>query len=544
MPRLVLRVASATLVVFGVVLSAQAQDPRLPSLTPGVFEVRGPVRVSLPQIERQPLSGFGPALPVFTVGPRAPIERPFTPDLEALPDLTIADPPEPPVSLAEVNPNRVEAGAGSRLARYGRADLTFGGGSGQFYLDADYDGLSVTDEAALAADLVDFDHVTVRAGGQSFAPGRLRLDGEVTLDAYTLPGIATPEDRRGRRHLGVTASSSGVGPVPYEVRVGYANARLGKTGGLNDETTENRVDALATVALFDRAFRLDGAAGTSGLEGGVGTDVRYGAGGAAVVLERPSGLRLVAGARGLAYQSTEAAGGGDAQQVGPIIDVQLPLGALRVFGTNDPHLAIRSVTSLSRENPYVSGPLSLGPDVFPIDAEGGVELRAGGLRVRGFALLWYAPTYLVYEQVETGLYAQNVLSARSVGIGGDATLLLPSGMTLSASAQLRNGRTDDGAPNGGEIPFYAPAVGRVGLSVPFSRGRVGLAAYGESARAADRSNQSEAPAWGRLELDARYDVSGPFSAVLRGQRLLGTQERWPGFREPGVAIEAGVRLTW
>ncbi|GAB5537014.1 MAG: TonB-dependent receptor [Rubricoccaceae bacterium] len=530
--------------LLGTALPAQAQDPQLPSLSPGVFEVRGPVRVSLPQIERQPLSGFGPALPVFTVGPRAPIQRPFVPDIEALPDLSLVEPAEPPTSLAVVTQNRVEAGAGTRFARYGRADLSFGGASGQFYVDADYDGLSVTDQASLQDDLVDFDHVTVRAGGQSFAPGRFRLDGQVTRDSYTLAGLAAPDERRVRRHVGVDASSSGVGALPFDIQVGYANAQLTETGAPNDETSENRVDALANVALLDRTVRIDGAAGTSGLEGGIGTDVQYGVGGASLAIERASGLRLVVGARGLTYRSTEAAGGGDAQQIGPIVDLQLPLGDLRLFATNNPHLALRSVTSLSRENPYVTGPLSLAPDVYPIDAKGGVELRRGGLRARGFATLAYAPTFLVFEQVATGLYAQNVLNARTVGVGGDATFISNSGVTFSASAEFRNGRTGDGATDGGEIPFYAPLVGRAGVSVPFSRGRIGLAAYGEAGRPMDRSDQTKAPSWGRLELDARYDISGPFSAVLRGQHLLGTQERWPGFREPGVAIEAGVRMVW
>ncbi|MEO0558640.1 MAG: hypothetical protein AAF170_10710 [Bacteroidota bacterium] len=544
MPRPLLLFASAMGLLLGTAFPAQAQDPQLPSLSPGVFEVRGPVRVSLPQIERQPLSGFGPALPVFTVGPRAPIERPFVPDIEALPDLSLTEPPEPPTSLATVTQNRVEAGAGTRFARYGRADLTFGGEAGQFYVDADYDGLSVTDQASLQDDLVDFDHVAVRAGGQSFAPGRFRLDGQVMRDSYTLAGLAVPTDRRVRRHVGIDASSSGVGTLPFEIKVGYANAQLTETGAPSSETTENRIDAQADVALLDRSLRLDGAAGTSGLEGGIGTDVQYGVGGVSLAFERPSGLRLIVGARGLTYRSTEAAGGGDARQIGPIVDAQLPLGALHAFVTNDPHLAIRSVTSLSLENPYVTGPLSLAPDVVPIDAKGGVELRSGGLRARGFALLKYAPTFLIFEQVETGLYAQNVLNARTVGLGGDAAWILSSGVTVSASGEIRNGRTGDGATDGGKIPFFAPVVGRVGVSVPFSRGRMGLAAYGEARRPMDRSDQTKAPAWGRLELDARYDISGPFSAVLRGRHLLGTQERWPSFREPGVAIEVGVRMVW
>ena len=520
---------------------ARAQDnDRLPSLSARVFEVRGPVRVSLPQIERQPLSGFGPALPVFTVGPRVAADRPFTPDLEALPDLSVPPPAEPPVSLVEVTENRLEGGAGSRLSRYGRADLAFGGAAGQFYVDADYDGLSVSDDAALTQSLVDFDHVEVRAGGQSFAPGRFRLDAHALLDAYALPAVALPDTRRGRRHVGLEAGVSGVGALPYRATVGFANARLGQTGGVANETTENRVDGSVEAAFLDRTVRVDVAGGTSGLEGSVGSDLQYGAAGVAVAIERPSGLRLVVGARGLAYRTTELAREGDSRQIGPIVDLQVPLGSLRAFVTNDPRLAVRSVTSLSQENPYVAGPLALSPDVLPIDARGGVELDAGALRARGYATALYAPVFLVYERLGSGLYAQDLVSARSVGFGGDAVLTLASGIGLSAGVEVRSGSTSDGD----ELPYFAPVIGRASVAVPFSRGRVGLTAYGESPRALDRSAQQETDAWGRLELDLRVDVTEPVSVVVRGQRLLGTQERWPGFRDPGFAIQAGARLTW
>ena len=52
------RLAFAAAVCLGVAPGVAAQDgePRLPSLTPREFEIRGDVRVDLPQIERQPLS--------------------------------------------------------------------------------------------------------------------------------------------------------------------------------------------------------------------------------------------------------------------------------------------------------------------------------------------------------------------------------------------------------------------------------------------------------------------------------------------------------
>ena len=533
-------IAALLLVTAPGALAQDVEPERLPSLSPGVFEVRGPVRVSLPQIERQPLSGFGPALPVFTIGPRQSVDRPFAPDLESLPDLSIPDPPEPPVSLASVTRNRLEGGAGSRYARYGRADLTFGGEGGEFYLDADYDGLSASDVRVQQDSWVDFDRVAVNAGGRSFAPGRFRLGGHALVDRYGLPGLSTPLETRVRRDLGVVAGFSGTGRTAFDVEAGYTNAYLDQTSGLDGETTENRVDAEGTLTFFDRSLQLDVAGGTSGLEGGIGSDLRYGAAGVAVGIERPSGLRLLAGVRGLTYRTSEAAGDGLADQVGPIVDLQLPLGPLRVFATNAPHLAVRSITTLSGENPFVAGPLALAPDVMTVDAQGGVEVRAGALRARGFATAMYAPTYLVFERAPAGLYAQDLLKARSLGVGGDATLLLPSGVALTAGVEVRNGRR----VGGGDLAFYAPLLGRASLAVPFSRGRVGLAAYAEGRRPADASGQTEADAWARLELDARYDVTGPVSVVVRGQQLVGSYEAWPGFRQPGFAVEAGVRLGW
>ncbi|WP_420457348.1 hypothetical protein [Rubrivirga sp.] len=513
---------------------AQAQpDDRsqLPSLTPAVFESRGVIAVTLPVVERQPLSGFGP-LPRRYVVPaeREPVTQPFDPDLDALPALALAPPPEPPATDLDVRNLRAEAGAGAYLARYGRLDLSAGGAAGEFFVDAAYDGFPETDGRIAS------DRVEVRAGGQSFGPGRVRLEGYGLFDAYTTPGLGF--SRRMRQMAGAELGLETVGSVPAAVTVGFEQGRLTRADD-SETTTEGRVDAAARVALFQQSLLADLAGGTAG-SGSVGTDVQYGAAGIALSLAGADGLRLTLGARALVYDASATAGAGDAQAIGPIVDVRLPLGpAASAFAVNDPHLAVRSLTDLTGDNPYVVAAPIVAPDVVPVDARAGLELRSAVARARVFGTAFVAPTFLAFEEFSGGFDAV-YLDARSYGIGADLALVLPLGATASAGVEVRSGRAE-----GGEIPFFAPLVGRAGVQVPFAsgRGRVGLAADAESARPTDRLGDLEAAAFGRLSLDARYALTGPLAVVLRGERLLGEAERWPGFPEPPFTVLLGVRLA-
>ncbi len=512
---------------------AQPDDrSKLPSLTPAVFESRGVLAVSLPVVDRQPLSGFGP-LPRRYVVPaeREPVTQPFTPDLDALPRLALAPPPEPPATSLVVRRLRVEGGAGAYLARYGRLDLAASGAAGEFFVDADYDGIAETDGR------VDFDRVEARAGGRSFGAGRVRLEGHGLLDTYSTPGLGFGA-RRLRQAVGAEIGLEGVGPTPYELTVGFEQGRLWRTDD-SEETTEGRVDGSARVAFLRESVVVDGAGGTAGA-GAVGNDVQYGAAGVALSLAGADGLRLTLGARALVYDASASAGAGDARAVGPIVDVRVPLGpTASAFAVNDPHVAVRSLTDLTGDNPYVvAGPI-VAPDVVPIDARAGLELRPAGARARVYASAMVAPTSLAFEEFSGGFDAV-YLDVSSFGLGADVALVHGSGATASAGVEVRSGQAESG-----EIPFYAPLVGRLGVQVPVAagRGRVGLAAHAESARPTDRTGALEAPAWGRLSLDARYAVAGPLAVVLRGERLLGEAERWPGFPEPPFTVLLGLRLA-
>ena len=529
---------AALTVVLAVPAAAQDQpDPddrsRLPSLTPAVFESRGTVSVELPVVNRQPLSGFGPPPRTYVVpADRQPITRPLAPDLDRLPALAFAPPPEPVADDLALRRFRAEAGGGAQASRYGRLDLSGIGASGEFFVDADYDGVDG------GAERVRFDRLDLRAGGRSFGRGRLRLEGFAALDGYATPASIVTA-RRQRRSVGAEAGVEGLGAVPYALTVGFEQSHLSRTNDAEPESNEGRVDAEARLALFQSRLRADAAGGVAG-SGGFGNDVQYGAAGLAVALGRADGARLVVGARVLGYSASATAGGGDGQSVGPVVDLQLPLGANRLFATNDPHLAVRSLYDLTADNPFVRPDPIVVPDVVPVDARVGIELRPGAARVRGYGLALYAPTYLAFEG-DSGDFGETYVEATAYGVGGDLTVAAASGTTASLGLELRRGTSD----GGDRIPFFAPAVVRAGVQVPVAsgRGRIGLSARGESARPVDRSGRDDADAWAVLALDARYDLRGPFSAVLRGERLVGEAERWPGSPEPPFTVMLGLRLS-
>jgi hypothetical protein len=274
----------------------------------------------------------------------------------------------------------------------------------------------------------------------------------------------------------------------------------------------------------------------------VGTDVQFASGGAAVFFGTPTGARLLLGARVMQYDATGAQnGGGDGRSVGPVVDVQVPLGpALHAFATNHPHLATRSLRSLTDLNPFVSARPLVVPDLVPVDARAGVELRRGASRARAYGFAMVAPTYLVFSR-SGSLYGESYVSARAGGLGGDIAYNAPSGVSASGGLELRLG-TASGSDN---LPFYAPLVARAGLQVPLAdnRARVGVSGHVESSRPADRFGGTRAPAFGYVGLDARYDLTPAFALTLVGERLVGTVQRWPGFDEAPFTVQLGLRFV-
>ena len=512
----------------------------LPSLTPRVFTSTGPTRVALPQVVRQPLTGFGPPPRSYVVpAERVPVVEPFEPAVEALPPLAIAAPAEPAVRVRAGRSVRVEALAGSYFARQGRLDVTAAGEAGLFFVDVDADGLSGSGSDAY----VHSDRLAVRAGGQSYGAGRLRLDGIVDVGTYSLPGASAP-DRRRRFAAGTTVGVSGLGAVPYEARVGYTQSSLGGSSG-PDDTTEGRIDGDARVGLARNRVRLDAAGGLARAGGtAAGGEVTYASGGLAVAAERASGARIVVGVRAMLVRAADA-GGADTEAVGPVLDARLPLSPAAVaFATNAPRLDVRSLAALAAFNPYAAAGVVVAPDVFPVDARLGIELGRGATRVRLYGAGTVARSRLVFEGTG-GFFSEAYLSAATAGVGADLTAGSPAGVSASAGVEARVGRTTEGAGTEA-LPFFAPFVARAAVAAPFAagRGRAGLSVAAESARPTSRfGSTTDTPAFALVGLDVRFDVGGPFAVVARAERAVGTVQRWPGYREAPFTALLGLRLT-
>jgi len=523
-------VAALSALVISLAGPAAAQpEPRLPSLTPGVFESRGTApRVSLPDIPRQPLTGLTPPPRTWVVPEdREPATAPFAPDPDGLPELVLDAPPAPEIAPRESRHLRLEAGGGLQYARYARVDLATTGESAVFLVDADYEGLDRRSTPAYTG----HDRYRVAASGQSLAAGRLSLGAHAAHDSYSL--LAASQRRRSA--WGGFLGSEGVGRTPFRVRLGYDYARLYDADGAGPETTEGRMDLAASVA--PGRVRLDAAGGASGAGSAFGTDIRYGSVGAAVALGRPDGARATLGVRAMGFDASTV---NSAQAVGPVVDLHLPLRAsgLAAFAVNDPRVAVRSLGSLTDALPFLLPGPAVVPDVIAVDARAGLALDRGAVRARVFGTALVAPTYLtVIAPGGSAFLSEAYVDARAFGVGADLAVGTSTGVTGTAAVEVRRGRTDTGL----ELGLFAPVVGQAGVQVPVGRVRLGLSAYGEAER--PDGTGGTAPAWGRARVEATYAFPSPFAVVLAADRLVGTAERWPGFPEAPYTVTLGLRLT-
>lgn len=538
----------AALCAFAVPAAAQDTDPRVPSLTPREFEIRGEVRVALPQIERQPLSGFGPPPRTYVVpADRVAITGAYDPDLDALPVVHIAAPAEPPSDLPIANRLRAEGTYGSRAGRTGRLDLSAPVASGGLVADIDYDGIGSVDDL----DDLAFDRFRADADVQTGGALQFTLGGSALVDRYTMPAVRDVQNlssaplRRLSRFTGrVGVGRPGISPLHLGVR--YSADRLapasdGADAVLGTAQSAGLIEATASATIARRLL-IDAGAGAVGLDGGLSEDAQFAAGGAAVRFGFPSGATATVGARALGYTVSVRNGNGDATAIAPIVDLSVPLGnTLRLFASNDPRLVVRGLGDLAETNPFVIDRPVVAPDLLRLDSRIGAELDGGALRLRGFAHLVDAPTWLFFERdASDGRFVEGYESIRIQGITGEASLITASGVSFDAGLTVRDGEIDG---NGGDIPYFAPVVLRGGVQIPFSRGRIALSALHETERPADRGNITQAPSITRLSADLHVNITRILSVVAEADRLAGSVEEWPGYRLPGTTVRGGLRVT-
>jgi len=546
-----MRSALLLLLAFAAPALAQPTGERLPDLTPTSFEITGDVEVSLPQLERQPLSGFGPPPRTYVVpAERRAVTRPYGPPLDGLPALRLTPPPDPEALLVAGRTLRLEGGFGTEIARYGRLDAALSSRAATLYAQADYDGISPTVEVGAPPEetYVDYERAGGRVGVRT--TGSVRLGAEVggVWDRYSLPAsLAVGERTISSAEAAGTAESDALNAVPGSLRL-----RVARTEAAYDRTApslvtsdpETRLEASGAVEFARRLVRLEGGVGSSRfIAVSNETDLIDFDGGLILQAHRPGGARFALGVRILGYTTSTLNGSAETTVVAPVAPIEVPLSAaVQFFAYTDPRLGRRDLLALFDANPYAM-PTFLAPDVPLADGRAGVAVRSGAVGLTAWAAGQLMPTRLFFEQdAATRLYEPGYERARTVAAGADLTLATASGIEVSAGFAVRDGvltEFDDA------LPFYAPFVGRAGLAVPFAqgRGRLGLSLYAEGERPVDRSGFGEAPAWATLRAEGSYEIGGGFGLVVRGDRLAGRAEQWPGYPQAPFVVMGGLRFV-
>ena len=571
-----------------------AQD-ELPDLTPQEFEIRGELQISLPDLRRQPLTGFGPPPRTYVVpAERAPLVLPYGQDLAALDRLRLAPPPAPVATLRQPTWGRLALSGGRYAARAAELDVASVASGRTLYGRFGYTGqTSYQPFSSLDLDAPE-NRISGLLGGR-FDVGsgiELQVEGDGFYDRYRLYGatIATlldqQPDRVGGGGMG-EVKATGRGSVPFDVAARYRAASYQIEAGADDGTTydadfelyEGRVELDGRVEPV-RALALDAGFATGGFGGGIGSDVQsYSAGG--LVQLRLGWARASAGARLLGYAASDENGGGDGLYVAPAGEIELEVGRMMAYGWNRPRVVRRSAADLMRAVPFGIGSgvlvdgvstdgFLLVPDLDLVNAEGGLRYRSEWWGAKAYVAGRYSPQalFLTYSPpvgsslipspstggtaqaaTGTGLYTPLYDEAVRLALGVEVTAGTPTGPSGTAGIEFRNGRLPD---LDAALPLYADIGGHVAGRVPFAQNR----AFAELSGTFEGPRTLLAPdgAGGLSEIDADgfvalalglgYEVRPGFVLTARGEGLAGEAERWPGFPEPPLVVTAGLEVRW
>lgn len=562
------------LAVFLIALPALAQrEEPLPDLTPREFTIPGQLQVDLPELQRQPLRGFGPPpRPYVVPADRQTFIPAYGQDADALP----ADPltPPPPPALARTTPRigQLDAMAGRYFARRGRLTVNAGG----FGLDAAYTGFSSytpaeSNPATLNATADDF------TGRLSFTTGdalRTTLAFDAGYHDYTMlsayePMQSTAEPVAPLRTLTRFGGEVGLEAVPSRT-VPYALRARFERAERSDRGIDLPSDPMALIVLNDRGesvVRLEGAVtpqrlaieAASSFHTHTGATLNESFGASLTTYDAAAALRLPVGpgsarlgARVVGFASSVANGDASTTRIGPSVAFELPFGpTVRALARVETGIEDGSIYGLYRENPYLVPTPLIAPSVHGLDAVLGLDAQAGPAQFALRGGFRQSPTYRYFERSRSatleGLYQVRYGEAITFHAALDATVHAPGGIILTGGGTFQSARlaATEGA-NARAVPYVAPLAGRLGIAVPFAetRGLIQGTLYAEGTRPAEAWASSDAPAWAALSIEAHYRFAGRFGLVARADRLAGTAERWPGFPQPPATLTAGLRAGW
>ncbi len=589
------------LLMSGVSMEARAQDqqdenedasaqPALPTIAPREIEIRGELEISLPSIERQPLTGFNPPprIPPATVA-----HQPFVGDYEPArvalgPD--VPETPGPQAALQQPAPpvdGELAAGGGRYFSRHASAmitaplsryealsfDGTYRGSNGHEPFEENA-FTPIDPETA-------FDTFEGRAYLQS-RRNRFGLDASVggfydTYSAYgTLvdPGVdfvrapdLTP-DREGQG-LNVAAGVQTYGRTAAALNAGYHTTQYTTTIFEDTESAEQRVTvggqlalplvwpATLTAALERATVDRPGTAEEATI---TGVDA-----GASVEIYSTPTLTLEGGTNVLAF-AADYPGRSDPQIESGVLGIVAedssptyiaptaslnwyPQPGVAAYARNTPHLKGNALADLFQENPYVVNHPLVEPTVMTTNLEAGLNLYRGDVRVAGHAGYKRAPNYPIFigDQAsifESGFFRVGYASARIFSGGVDVSYRTGSGLEATVGAALRNGQftSTDNA-----LPYFAPftANGMVSYAFPNQRGYIQLTTSLLSARYIDPNEQTKIDPYWDLDLEVAYDITPLLGITFSVENIsTGTLERWARYPQAPLTLGTGLRVRW
>lgn len=557
--------------LYGTARAQQADTSQaLPDIAPQEVEIRGRLDVAFPSLERQPLVGFNPPPSTYEVpSERTPYVEEYKQEAADLPASPLQRPELPAATEDRTDRSGVlEAAVGRYLDR--RVELharTPAGEATELFTDLSYGGTRGV--RPYAHDTRSrFDRFDGLLGVRARQPG-WSWTGEVEgfYDGYPLFGAADPSGghpaQPDRRASGATGRFTvrGDGARPSDLSVAYHAGRFETEGpdtsggAFVDRERRVRADGALTTHVGSVRLTAEGTAATSDLTGSglLGSDLVSYDGGFLLAWDRSSALDLEVGGRILGFRSTAANGGADRAYVAPQVRVRLqPTDRLEVYARTVPDLDRAGLDRLFRESPFtVPDPVVL-PGLATVGAEAGLHHYLGPLQYNLHAGLRRYELYRYYRRATLppgghlrGFVRPGYEAARVLELGGTISYHRPGGAQAQLGVSLRRGRLND---RDVRIPYFAPLVADLSLTVPFADDRGQITVRGAAhlgTRYVDPTQTGEVG--GYVDLDGRigYRIADPIGLFVEMDDVAaGDLERWKGYPRPTYIARGGLTVSW
>lgn len=565
------------LVLPSVALSQEQEDPsQLPEIAPREIEIRGQLQIAFPSLQRQPLHGFStaPQLPSPPENHR-PYVEPYKQELENLPEsLPELETASQSLEAAGRDPAQgfLEMGSGRYFTRFAEGRLSVPlSRTETFSVHGDYTGT----EGFTAFESPSIQTPSDEAAAQISIESRrevVLLDADVSGEAsrYTLyganPAFTNSVERspdRDAYSFGTSLRVRTRGSIQSSLQAfydytQYSTQFISPEQGTANVFDESRIGARGSITLPVGPFppRLDADASHSQLSGDVpgSTAFSLDAGGSVPLLSSDA-LSVRGGARFLTFetpadptlQSSPTANG---SFMSPSVQVewQVASGA-KVHLQNTPTLRKGSLEALYADNPYAEHAPSLRPTLETTNAEAGLTISPGPVRISTSAGYRYAPSFQYFEpggdsRYTAGIFSVAYESARIIQGSGRIALEGFDPVQISMSLAYRDGELTELETI---IPNFAPVVADAMFSYSFAdeRGLLQLNGHFESERYPTTAQNQALDPFFTVNLEGAYSVSSSFEIVARASNLsVESPTKWPRYPRPPAMLSAGLRIHW